>query len=117
MFNDVAYLCKETITQDEYLNEKHKLTHREVFVQPKSIGASEFYQAATTSYHPDITLVLADYYDYEDEPIVHYDGKMFDVIRTYQKQNRLELVLQERMGRPEDWMWDPFSFEEGEIRQ
>lgn len=116
MFNEIAYLCKEIITQDDYLNEKHTLQTREVFVKPKSIGSAEFYRAATTDMHPDVSLVLPDYYDYEGEKIVHYDGKLFDVIRTYQKENRLELVLQERIGRPEDWMWDPFNFENGVIR-
>ena len=98
MFNDIAYLCAETVTQDEYLNEKKELTPREVFVQTRSIGTSEFYAAATTDFHPDITLVLADYYDYEGEKVVYYNGKFFDVIRTYKKSNRLEIVLQERIG-------------------
>lgn len=102
MFNDIAYLCKETITQDEYLNEKQSFQEREVFVQARSVGALEFYRAATTDFHPDITLVLADVYDYDGEKIVRYDGKLYDVIRTYERRNRLELTLQERMGRQED---------------
>ena len=101
MFNDIAYLCKETITQDEYLNEVTDLSEREVFVRAKSIGSREFYQAATTGYHPTVTLVLADYYDYAGESVVRYDEKLFDVIRTYRQGNRLELTLQERIGRRE----------------
>ncbi|MBQ8933925.1 MAG: hypothetical protein IJ061_06545 [Lachnospiraceae bacterium] len=115
MFNDIAYLCKETILQDEYLNEKHQLTPTEVFVQPRSIGTREFYHAATTDYHPEVKLILADYYDYDGQQIVMYDRHMFDVIRTYRQGNRLELTLQERMGKPEDWMWDPFDFLEGVV--
>ena len=106
MFNEIAYLCAETVTQDEYLNEKKELTPRMVFAQPRSIGTTEFYAAATTDFHPDITLVLADYYDYDGEKVVYYNGKFFDVIRTYQKSNRLEIVLQERIGgdtAPEGW--------------
>lgn len=99
MFDDIAYLCKVTITQDEYLNEKPTLEEREVFVEAKSVGMSEFYEAATTDFHPDITLVLADYYDYDGEKIIRYDGKLYDLIRTYEKRNRLELVLQERLAR------------------
>ena len=101
MFNDIAYLCKETITQDEYLNEVTDLSEREVFVRAKSIGSREFYQAATTDYHPTVTLVLADYYDNDGESVVRYDEKLFDVIRTYRQGNRLELTLQERIGRRE----------------
>ena len=102
MFNDIAYLCSETITQDEYLNEVVAFQEREVFVQAKSIRASEFYQAATTDFRPEITLVLADYYDYEGERIVRYDGKLFDIVRTYENRNRLELTLQQRIGGAED---------------
>lgn len=98
MFNDIAYLCREVIRQDEYMNEISELEKREVFVQAKSIGSREFYQAATTDFHPVLTLVLADYYDYQDEKIVIYEGRPFDIIRTYRKGTRLELTLQERIG-------------------
>lgn len=101
MFNEIAYLCKEIITQDKYLNETTSLQEREVFVRAKSIGSREFYRAATTDYHPALTLVLADYYDYDGESVVRYDGKLYDVIRTFRSGNRLELILQERIGRRE----------------
>ena len=98
MFNDIAYLCREEILQDKYLNETAELTEREVFVKAKSIGSREFYQAATTDFHPTLTLVLADYYDYENEKIVKYEGRYYDVIRTYRKETSLELTLQERIA-------------------
>ena len=99
MFNEIAYLCKEIITQDKYLNENVDLQEREVFVKAKSVGSREFYQAATADFHPTVTLELADYYDYEGESVVRYDGKLFDVVRTYRPGNRLELILQERIAR------------------
>lgn len=102
MFNDIAYLCTETITQDEYLNEISSLEERMVFVQPRSIGSAEFYRAATTDFKPAVTLVLADYYDYNGEPIVRYRDELFDIIRTYQRNDRLELVLQKRMARNQE---------------
>ena len=102
MFNDIAYLCTETITQDEYLNEISSFEERMVFVQPRSIGSAEFYRAATTDFKPAITLVLADYYDYNGEPIVRYRDELFDIIRTYQRNDRLELVLQKRLARDQE---------------
>lgn len=102
MFNDIAYLCTETITQDEYLNEISSFEERMVFVQPRSIGSAEFYRAATTDFKPAITLVLADYYDYNEEPIVKYHDELFDIIRTYQRNDRLELVLQKRLARDQE---------------
>lgn len=117
MFNDIACLCAETVTQDKYLNEKKTITPREVFVKPKSISSSEFYRAATTDFHPDITLVLADDYDYDGEKIVYYDGRFFDVIRTHENRNRMELVLQERIKfkqAPEEWQEAIQDMEESE---
>ena len=102
MFNDIAYLCTETITQDEYLNEISSFEERMVFVQPRSIGSAEFYRAATTDFKPAITLVLADYYDYNGEPVVRYRDELFDIIRTHQRNDRLELVLQKRMARNQE---------------
>lgn len=99
MFNDIAYLCAETTETDSYLNEIPVFTEREVFVEPRSIGTREFYQAAVTDFEPDIKLVLADYYDYQNERVIKYDGIYYDIIRTYRDGTRLELTLQERMAR------------------
>lgn len=97
MFDDIAFLCKETITKDEYLNERSELKERKVFVRKKSVGSREFYQAATTDYHPVVTLVLADYFDYDNEKIVVFEGETFEVVRTYRVGNKLELTLQEKV--------------------
>ena len=99
MYNDVADLCTAKIEQDEYGNENIRvLEKRSVFVQPRSIGQQEHYAAATTVFKPELTLVLADYYDYNDEQIVEYHGKLYSVVRTFIKGNRLEIVLERRAG-------------------
>ena len=99
MFNDVAYLCSSTITYDEVGNTVETLSKTQVFVKPQSIKMREFYQAAEVGMKPDFTLVLADYYDYNGEKLVEYHGEMFDVLRTYIKENRIELVLTGRIAR------------------
>jgi hypothetical protein len=102
MFNDVCYLYSETVTMDEDMNESRTLGEpREVFCQARSIGMREFYAAQTAGLKPDITLVLADYYDYDNEKIVGYRDKYYDVTRTYIKGNGIELVLTERLARIE----------------
>lgn len=67
-------------------------------VQPRSVGQREYYAAATTDFKPELTLVLADYYDYNDEQIVEYSGRLYSVIRTYINRDRLEIVLERRAG-------------------
>lgn len=99
MYNDIAYLCSETVTQDEYFNEVKEYTERQVFVQPKSVGMREFYAAATADLHPSLVLVLADYYDYDGEKVMKYNDKYYDVTRTYVNKNRLEITLTERLAR------------------
>lgn len=99
MFNDVASLCSAAITYDASGNAVEQLTKKDVFVKPKSIRMKEFYQAAEVGLKPEFTLVLADYYDYSGEKLVEYEGKMFDIIRTYRVDDRLELVVTGRRAR------------------
>lgn len=98
MYNDIAYLCAEEIRTDEYMNQIPELKERMVFVQKKSVTASEFYRAATADFHPSRILRLADRYDYGGEKIVKFEGTTFDVIRTYESAEAIELVLEERIG-------------------
>lgn len=98
MFNDIASLCAETITQDDYGNEIKTLAEREIFCQVRSIGMREFFNAALTAYHPTTKIVLSDASDYDDEKVIKYDNNVFDVVRTYKKGHGLEITLQERVG-------------------
>lgn len=83
---DVAVLIKR-----EYGKEDVK---REVFCGFRSIGLREFYAASTTDFHPELTLVLADYSDYNGETLVDYDGQRYRVIRTFRNGQELELTLE-----------------------
>lgn len=99
MFNDIAYLCEITVSYDDVGNTIETIKKTQVFVKPQSIRMKEFYQLAEVGMKADFTLVLADYYDYHDEKIVEYNGTMYDVVRTYRRENRLEIVVTEREGR------------------
>lgn len=69
------------------------LSRREVFATLRSVGQSEFYQAQTTNYRPELKFVLSDYLDYEDEAIAIHEGKVYRIIRTYRTGLALELVV------------------------
>lgn len=76
---------------------------REVFCGIRSVARSEFYQAEATGYKPELVFVLADYYDYEDETLVEYDGKRYRVIRTYRTGQALELVVTKASAEEAEW--------------
>lgn len=98
MFDGIAILKKATVTQDASLNEIKTYTEREVYVKPRSVYASEFYQAAAVGLKPALTLVLSSFADYDDEKLVEYNGKEYTVTRVYQRPEKdtLELTLEER---------------------
>ena len=98
MFDGIAILKKATVTQDASLNEITTYTEREVYVKPRSVYASEFYQAAAVGLKPALTLVLSSFADYDDEKLVEYNGKEYTVTRVYQRPEKdtLELTLEER---------------------
>lgn len=59
----------------------------------RSIGQTEFYQAAATDYRPEKKYVLADYLDYEDEPYLIAGSALYRIIRTYRAGQELELTV------------------------
>jgi hypothetical protein len=68
-------------------------SRREVLCGLRSVGHAEFYEAHATEYHPELTFILADYYDYEGETLVKYGDDLYRVIRTYRVGQRLEITV------------------------
>jgi len=100
MYEGVAILKKATYSSDSALNQTATYTTSEVFVRPKSISRSEFYEAATSEFKPELTLVLENVEDYNGAEIVTYMSTDYKVIRTYQPEGRdtLELTLERKLG-------------------
>lgn len=99
MYDSVAYLLKDDAkTYDAYLNEHITTTRRMVYVQPRSVYNSEFYNASILGLHPSITLTLASREDYEDEKMVEFEGKVYSVIRADWRAQRdsIDLILEEK---------------------
>lgn len=67
-------------------------TTRDVFCGIRSIGMTEFYQASTTDFHPEIKFVLRDYLDYDNEKLVEHNGQRYSVLRTFHTGQELEIV-------------------------
>ena len=101
MFNDVIELVKQTKTVNEYGDHVVVETVRTVYAEVQSVGQTEFYQANANGFRPELKFVLADYLEYEGEMIVRYapfsanpSVAEYRVIRTYRKDNLLELTVQ-----------------------
>ena len=89
---DVLKLIKQTPGVDEYGDPTVTESTREIFCGTRSIGQKEFYQAHAVGFQPEGKFVLADYLDYDDEPIVENDGQRYRVLRTYRVGQELELT-------------------------
>jgi len=101
MYDDVAILKAYGAEQfDEYGNQSHEVIERKVFVEPRGIYSSEFYNAAQVGLKPSITLRLTNRADYEGEKVVEYHGKEYDIIRAdwNAQRDRIDLICEERVG-------------------
>lgn len=103
MYDDIAKLKSfGQSTFDEAGNEIVNVTEQEVFVQPRGVYSSEFYNAAQLGLKPSLTLVIANIEDYNNQKIIEFHGKDYDVIRVDWSAQRdaISLVCEERVGDP-----------------
>ena len=90
--NGVLKLIKRIQGVDEYGDPVVTESTREVFCGTRSIGQKEFYQAQAVGFQPEVKFVLADYLDYEDEPLVEANGQRYRVLRAYRAGQEMELT-------------------------
>ena len=101
MYDSVAVLKNGPIaTYDEYGNEVLAYTDQQVFVYPRGVYSSEFYQAAQAGLHPSITFELTNRADYNGEKLIEWNGKPYDIVRAdwTAQRDRISLVCEERIG-------------------
>ena len=84
---------------DKYGNKTTKEVKRTVFVQPRGVYASEFYNAAQLGLKPSLTLYLTNRNDYQGEKVVEFNGKDYSVIRVDWTAQRdgISLICEERV--------------------
>ena len=68
-------------------------SRRDVFCGLRSVGHTEFYEAHSVDYHPELVFVLSDYLDYAGESLVKHDAVLYRVIRTYRTGQELEITV------------------------
>lgn len=104
MYDSIATLYSYTNRfNDEYGNPVVQENGTEVFVQPRSVYQSEYYNAAQVGLKPSLTLFIANREDYSGEKELEFEGKRYEVIRTDWNAQRdgISLVCEEkaRVGR------------------
>lgn len=84
---------------DKYGNKTTKEVKRTVFVQPRGVYASEFYNAAQLGLKPSLTLYMTNRNDYQGEKVLEFDGKDYSVIRVDWNAQRdgISLICEERV--------------------
>ena len=92
-------------TEKDELNqvvEKTRTTNT-VFADISSVSQAEFFSGGRIGLQPSLKATIYDF-EYNDEPIVKYNGKLYSVYRTYfvNGSDRLELYLEERGGTKDE---------------
>lgn len=87
-------------TYDGYGNEIIPEIDTTVFVQPRGVYQSEFYNAAQLGLKPSITLYMTNRADYGGQKVLEYEGKEYSVIRVDWSAQRdgISLVCEERIN-------------------
>lgn len=99
MYDGVATLIKYgQSTFDDYGNEVITPELTEVFVQPRGVYQSEYYNAAQNGLKPSLTLFIANKEDYDGQKVVVYEGREYSVIRVDWSAQRdgISLICEER---------------------
>lgn len=100
MYNDVIALLSITEAEDDIGDLVETTVKKDVFAQVKSIGMREKYEALAVGLKPELTFVIADYYDYDNQESIEYGLDLqgnpirYKVLRTYKRDtNELEIVV------------------------
>lgn len=68
-------------------------TQRLVLCTVKKVRQSEYYEANNAGFRPELQFDLTAAEDYHDESTLIYEGKEYDIIRTYEKNaGGLEII-------------------------
>lgn len=106
MKNNIFPIDLVTITTEkDDLNQvvEKTRTSATVLAQIDSVTQSEFYEAGRLGFQPDFRATIYDF-EYTDEPIVRWNGKLYSVYRTYyiNGADRVELYCTERGGTKDE---------------
>lgn len=90
-WSEVIALGAETETKT--LGEvKTSVSYRSVYANKKSVKRAEFYQAMAAGLKPELVFEMHRM-EYMDETRLKYNGKEYEIIRTYEVGEKIELTV------------------------
>jgi SPP1 family predicted phage head-tail adaptor len=95
LFRDTIKLISITNTTNDIGDPvQTKTKTADIFADKQSVRQNEFYQAMATGLKPELMFVIREI-DYNQEPMLEYNSKEYNIIRTYSKDSELiELVCE-----------------------
>ena len=101
--DDVIKLISVSYTIDENGNQIETPVYRTVFCKVKSVGRTEFYQAAQDNMYPSIVVSISHYKDYLGEKsLIHTDWtgteRRYVITRAFITGDAIELTCEEKIS-------------------
>lgn len=94
LFADTAVLVAETYTVNTVGDSIPTESYRTVFVEYQSIGLKRKIDALATGLNPECKLLLKDIAEYNDEKIVEFRGKRYNVLNVFIRDDQIvELTM------------------------
>lgn len=96
LFSETANLIKQTFTINAVGDSIAAETSRTVFVEFQSIGLKRKIDALATGLNVEFKLLLKDIAEYDDEKIIEYKGKRYNVKNVFIRDDQaVELTVGE----------------------
>lgn len=93
------------VTEKDSLNQvvEKTRTTATVFGEVSSVSQTEFFSGGRMGLQPSLKVTIYGF-EYNDEPIVKWNGKIYSVYRTYavNGSDKLELYLEEKGGTKDE---------------
>ena len=93
------------VTDKDSLNQvvEKTRTTATVFGEVSSVSQTEFFSGGRMGMQPSLKVTIYGF-EYNDEPIVKWNGKLYSVYRTYavNGSDKLELYLEEKGGTKDE---------------
>jgi len=99
LFRDVIELLSRTLEQDPLTGEMREVeAARQVFANRRSVRQSEFYAAHMAGLQPEVMFEVRSF-EYQGERALRYQGRRYDIIRTYDRGEMTELVCEAALNK------------------
>ena len=91
--NQIIKLINIITTEDAIGNQIASTTERTVYANEYYVSQSEFYNAAVADLKPEKQFEIYSY-EYQDEPKLEHDGKVYNIIRTEKRGDKTRLTCE-----------------------